>query len=130
MAQEGGMAANRVPSGDSLCYLAAQDVEIPAGTLAGIDLCTLDDERLGTLDGVLIDPTERRVRYFVVTSQGWLGSKRYLLSADEPAHLEQDEKILRLERDADQVSRRMFDPDSVREFSDDDLLTALFATRH
>src|SRR5262249_60950838 len=94
-----------------------------------LNLCSLDNEKLGTLDGVLIDPSQRRVRYFVVESRGWLGRKRYLLSADEPAHLEPEDHILRLESAADDVARRSFDPSSVPEFSDEDLLTAIFAGR-
>jgi PRC-barrel domain protein len=124
------MIVPRTVEADTLCYLSARDVEIPAGTLAGINLCSLDDEKLGTVEGVLIDPAMRRVRYFVVESRGWLGSKRYLLSADEPAHLESDDHILRLESDANDVARRVFDPDSVRVFSDEDLMVALFSTRN
>lgn len=122
------MTLNRAITGDSLCYLSAHEVRLPSGTLAGVSLCSLDDETLGTVDGVLIDPALRRVRYYVVESRGWLGSRRYLLSADEPAHLEPDDNILRVEADAESVSRRTFDPDSVREFSDEDLMTALFST--
>ena len=35
-----------------LCYLEADNVELPAGTLAGLQLCSRDDESLGALDGV------------------------------------------------------------------------------
>ena len=102
-----------------LCYLAARDVEVPAGTLAGMDLCSLDEKTLGTLDGVLIDPAERRLRYFVVESKGWFSAKRFLLPADQPAHLEAEANILRIELDADDVRRTEFDSDSVRVFSDE-----------
>ena len=119
----------RVGATDGLCYLPAKDVEIPAGSLEGLDLCGQDDRKLGTLDGVLIDPAERRVRYFVVQSQGWLGKKRYLLSADETAHLGPEEHVLRVDVDASDSWRHSFDADSVPAFSEDDLVSALFQTR-
>ena len=111
-----------------LCYLAAQDVEIPEGTLAGLDLCSIDQKRLGTLDGVLIDAAARRVRYYVVASKGWFSAKRFLLPADRPTHLEPQEHIMRIELEADDVRRAAFDKDAVRAFSDDDLMDALFST--
>jgi PRC-barrel domain len=111
-----------------LCYLAAQDVEIPEGTLAGLDLCSLDQKRLGTLDGVIIDAAARRVRYYVVAAKGWFSAKRFLLPADQPTHLETDEHIMRIELDADDVRRAEFNRDSVRAFSDEDLMAALFST--
>jgi hypothetical protein len=123
------MSSRRVGTTDGLCYLPARDVEIPAGTLAGMDLCGSDDQKLGTLDGVLIDAAERRVRYFVVESQGWLGKKRYLLSADETAHLEPAEGVLRVDVDAEDPWRYAFDADAVPVYSEDDLMSALFQTR-
>ena len=110
-----------------LCYLAAQDVEIPEGTLAGVDLCSLDHKRLGTLDGVIIDPATRRVRYYVVESKGWFSAKRFLLPADQPTRLDSDEHVMHIDLDADHVRRAEFSRDAVREFSDEDLVTALFA---
>ena len=55
-----------------LCYLDAARVAGPAGELAGATVETSAAEPLGTLDGVLIDPDERRVRYLVVERTGWL----------------------------------------------------------
>jgi len=121
---------NRQPAGiDQLCYLPASSVEVPDGSLAEYDLCGTDDRKLGTLDGVLIDATERRVRYFVVESKGLLGKKRYLLSADETTHLEPEDNTLRVDVEAGDPWRHAFDADAVRSFSDDDLLDALFSAR-
>jgi hypothetical protein len=103
---------------------------MPAGTLAGLDLCGSDDTKLGTLDGILIDPANRRLRYFVIESQGWLGKKRFLLSADEPAHLERGDSVLRVDVDTHEPWRETFDADSVRSFTEDDLITAIFSTTH
>ena len=115
---------------DNLCYLPACDVELPEGRLDGIDLCSLDDRKLGTVEGVLIDPAERRLRYFVVQSGNWMSRKRYLLSADEATHLESEEGVLRVDVEAHDPWRQAFDAASVRSFSDDDVLTAIFSTRN
>jgi len=108
------MMVRRPARTDNLCYLSARAIDGPAGRLAGVDLCGPHDEKLGRLDGVLIDPASRRLRYFVVASHGWLGKKRYLLSADEPAHLEHNDSILRIEVDTREQWRQTFDADSVR----------------
>jgi hypothetical protein len=122
------MSVTGAANSDTLCYLSARDVEIPAGTLAGMELCSLDGENLGTLDGVLIDPALRRLRYLVIASGGWLGRARYVLSADEPVHFELRENIMRLDAKAGAIARHAFDPALARPFSDDDLLAALFST--
>jgi hypothetical protein len=114
---------------DNLCYLPARDVEIPDGRLTEYDLCSLDDRKLGTLDGVLIDPVKRRVRYFVVRARGWLGKKRYLLSADQTAHLEPEANTLRVDVEAQDPWQQTFDAHSVRRFGEPDLMAALFSSR-
>ena len=119
--------ANRLNS-RNLCYLAASDVEIPAGTLDGLSLWSLDDEKLGTVDGVLIDRAVGRVRYFVVQSGNSPGARRYLLSADELVHLEAN--VLRLEAQADDVFRRVFDADSVRQLGGNELNAVFSRTKH
>ena len=83
-------------SHDQLCYLEAGQVTGPCGGLEGVTLSTETDETLGTLDGVVIDPSERRIRYFVVQRRGWLRTHRYLLSADRPAQITKDRRNLRL----------------------------------
>jgi hypothetical protein len=110
-----------------LCYLQADNVELPAGTLAGLRLCSPDDQSLGALDGVLIEPSTRRVRYFVVKRAGWLRSSRFLLPLETPAHVDRERNLLRVEVSADDLPRENFDADTVRPFSDEDVVTAMFA---
>jgi hypothetical protein len=107
--------------------LQADNVELPAGTLAGLQLCSRDDQSLGALDGVLIEPSTRRVRYFVVKRAGWLRSNRYLLPLETPAHVDRERNVLRLEVSADDLPRENFDANTVRPFSDEDVVTAMFA---
>ena len=116
-------------SNSDLCYLEAGKVTGPSGGLNGVTLSTEQDEALGTLDGVVIEPAERRIRYFVVKRRGWLRNHRYLLSADRPTHITDDRRTLRLPVEPDELaSCEEFDATSIPPFSDEHLLTALFST--
>jgi hypothetical protein len=110
-----------------LCYLEAGQVTGPCGGLEGVTLSTETDEALGTLDGVVIDPTERRIRYFVVHRRGWLRSHRYMLSADRPTQMTKDRRKLRLPVEPGELtSCEEFNAQSIPKFSDEHLMTALF----
>ena len=110
-----------------LCYLNASKVRSPLGNLAALKLESDGQQRLGTLDGVLIDPAERRIRYFVVEKPGWFRSRRYLIPTDCPARVELDRNALCLELEPHDLASYDDVVDSVHPFSDDDLVDALFA---
>lgn len=122
MEAKGHPAANS--TADGLCYLSAQHVGRPGGTLAGLELCNSEHESVGTVDGVLIDPPERRVRYFVVKMER---SHHVLLPVDEIVHVESEAGVSRLATAAGARLLR-FDPRTVRPFSPDDAVTSIFAT--
>ena len=107
-----------------LRYLDAAHVEHPRGTLRGVEVCTEQDEQLGALDGVLIEPATRRVRYFVVGSTRF-ARDRYVLRADTPAVLDTHDRKLRVDAQRHDLEKLR---GSVAEFSDEDLLTAMFRT--
>jgi len=107
-----------------LRYVEATQVEHPLGTLAGLSMCTEEDEKLGSLEGVLVEPASRRVRYFVVERPKMLGRRRYLLAADTPASIEAGGGKLRVMAHAEDLER--FDSRSVQNFSDEDLISAMF----
>jgi PRC-barrel domain len=114
--------------GRQLCYLEASKVEGRDGDLAGLTVQTEGNETLGTLDGVLIDPTERRLRYFVVETRGLLRRRRYLLSADVPVRVEPDKHRLRVDAANTDVDRSdEFDVRTVRPFSSEDAIDAMFS---
>ena len=114
--------------GKQLCYLEASKVEASGGDLAGLTVQTHADETLGTLDGVLIDPTERRLCYFVVETRGLLRRKRYLLSADVPMRVEPERQRLQVDAaDADVMLSDEFDVRTVRPFSSEDAIDAMFS---
>ncbi len=111
-----------------LRYLKASRIASPAGDLGGMRVETETDERLGSLGGVLIDPSERRIRYFVVESPGWFRPRRYLVSTDCVAKVEPERNTIRLDVTPDDLeSLEQFDGTPIREFSDEDTVEAMFA---
>ena len=114
----------------ALRYLDANAVECPAGTLEGLSLFGRDDEALGVINGVLINPETRQLKYFVVNRERMFNRRRYLVSAEMPAVVLPEDRALRVDVPSDAVERQRFDERAVSRFSDDDLLTALFAPRH
>jgi hypothetical protein len=107
-----------------LCYLEASRVKGPVGDLAGVKLQTSAEEEIGTLDGVLIDPRARRVRFLVAEKPGWFRSRKYLVPTDCPAQVTPGH-TLRIDVGADDLPT--FDSVQVAEFTDEDLVDALFA---
>jgi len=113
------------PRPDALRYLDADQVKHPSGTLAGVTVCSSDDEKLGDISGVLVEPASRRVRYFVVERRVALLPRRYMLAADTPAVLEAEDQKLRILSNIDDLER--FDARRVERFSEEDAITAMFA---
>jgi hypothetical protein len=112
---------------DSLRYLEANAVDCPTGKLEGLCVVSQDDEALGVVNGVLIDPVTRQLRYFVVQAARLFNRRRYLVPADAPAVMIADDKTLRVEQPFESIVRQRFDSRSVPRFSDDDLMAALFS---
>jgi hypothetical protein len=117
------------PGTSDLCYLDASKVESPAGVLSELELLTADGEPLGSIRGVVIEAAARRVRYFDVRSAGWLRHRRYLLEADQLAQVEAGRKALRVRADTNLEEVQDVDAGTLRRFSDDDLVAALFPPR-
>lgn len=114
----------------ALRYVEASRVQSPAGELSAVDLRNCDDQKIGSLDGLLVDPVERRLCYFVVKSSGWTGSRRYLVPTDWPVQMDPGGRALRLDFDPDEFSRcEEFKRSSVPCYSDDDLLASMFRER-
>lgn len=104
-----------------LRYLDAGHVEHPTGTLEGLSVCTDENQPLGCLNGVLIEPSTRRVRYFVVDSSE-PSHERCVVRADAPVVLDIRTRTLRVSPGVDMEP--LHDP--VQPFSDEDVMTALF----
>ncbi|HXW05876.1 MAG TPA: PRC-barrel domain-containing protein [Vicinamibacterales bacterium] len=112
-----------------LCYLNAANVGTPAGRLESVPVCGPEGEQLGTVDGVLIDPAARRVRYFVIESERLDGTHRYLVPADALIRMECDRGAMRLEADADPLGDCDLDLEAIPPMNEDDLIAAIFARR-
>jgi len=112
-----------------LSYLDASKVSSPAGALSELDVLSAEGRRLGSIEGVVIDAAARRVRYLSVRSSGWFGRRRYLVAADQLGQIEGERKALRLRVDLQKEAVPGLEAAALREFSDDDLLAALFAPR-
>lgn len=104
-----------------LRYLDAGHVEHPTGTLEGLSVCTDENQPLGCLNGVLIEPSTRRVRFFVVDTAK-PSQERCVLPADTPVVLDIRSRTLRVGGGVDMEPL----DDSVQPFSDEDVMTALF----
>jgi sporulation protein YlmC with PRC-barrel domain len=119
----------QLPATSELSYLDASKVSSPAGALSELDVLSAEGRRLGSIEGVVIDAAARRVRYLAVRSSGWFGGRRYLVPADQLGQIEGERKALRLRVDLRHEAVPGLDAATLREFSDDDLLAALFAPR-
>jgi PRC-barrel domain protein len=104
------------------------DNEHLAGPLVEhLDVRTRAGNKIGTFDGVIVEPTERRVRYIVV-DRGRILHHRCLIPMPD-ARLDAEHHALSLDvDDADASDWQQFDPSTFPPFSDDDLITAMFAT--
>ena len=112
------------PSSD-LCYLDAAHVSSPAGLLSELEVVTASGEPFGSIAGVVIEAAAGRARYFDVRSSGWLRRRHRLVEADHLAQVDGERKVLRLVS-AEIPEVRGLGTAGLRQFSDDDLIAALF----
>jgi hypothetical protein len=114
-------------SDSTLRYIAAEHVDTPAGRLDGTVLVGPSDQAVGTLDGMIIDPIERHVRFFVVRSRSWLKTRLHLLPA-APARLDSEHRTLHVDINAEDLPQLPeIRSGAYPQYSDDDLIAALFS---
>ncbi len=112
-----------------LRYVNAARVDTPGGSLDDIDLVSPTDGTLGKLDGIMIDPVERQVRYFVVTSRRTLKAHQYLVPVT-PARIDLERRTLQLELEPDELDRLPeVRSEALPPFSEEDLIEAMFSPR-
>ena len=110
-----------------LRYIDPSHLEAPL--LKPLDVRARADATIGTFDGVVVDPAERRVRYLVVDRGGRFKHNRRLIPLPV-ASVDGEHNILRLEvDDVDADDWQEFDVSTFPAFSEDDLITAIFAPR-
>jgi hypothetical protein len=79
---------------ESLRYLAAQDID-NVTTDASVTVESADGFELGRLDGFMVDPKQRTLRYYVVSRFGDWGMKLGLVPF-VPGCLDAEHGVLRL----------------------------------
>jgi sporulation protein YlmC with PRC-barrel domain len=121
--------SNAFASASELSYLDASKVTSPAGLLSELDVLSAEGRRLGSIEGVVIDAAARHVRYLCIRLSGWFGRRRYVVDADQIGQIVGEPKALRLRGDLRDDAVSGLDAKQLPEFSDDDLLAALFAPR-
>jgi hypothetical protein len=108
-------------SNSRLRYLDADDIDDSAVDFDGLDVRGPDGNKLGDLDGFVLDPTSGRVYYAVVDSGGWFSSRRFLLPIGH-AQLDRDRPALKVDITNDAIRRYPeFDADRFRQFSDGEM---------
>ena len=108
-------------------YLDAERIEGPFAAFRGLEVLDAGRHKVGSVTGVLVDPAERHVSYLVVQRKGLFRSRRYLLPLTD-IRVDAGRAALVLE-DETKLPLGKFEPQRYPAFSDDDLLTALFANR-
>jgi sporulation protein YlmC with PRC-barrel domain len=115
-----------MPSDLHLCYLDANHVETPLPDFAAADVLDKGGRKLGSVDGVIVDPAQRKAVYLVIRRSGLVRTERRLLPLAD-IQVEAAGRVLRVDRDP--AALEEFEEHRYPEFSDDDLLRALFPDR-
>lgn len=111
----------------SLRYIAASQVESGVTDLAGFDVLTSTGQKLGELDGLIVDPPERSIRFAVVDRGVRRGHQRLLVPLSL-AQLDMERKALQVDLESDTECPE-FDDGAFPEFSKKDSQSALLAAR-
>jgi PRC-barrel domain len=112
-----------------LRYIDASKVETPGGLLGDLDVLNQEDSNVGRVEGIVVDPAERQVRYFVLKSRRPFRARHYLLPL-APATIDAENKALHVDAQTDDLAELIDGPaKTFAPFSDDDLLVALFSER-
>jgi hypothetical protein len=112
-----------------LRFIEAGRLETAAGSLTDAVLVSPSNKMLGKLDGVIVDPMQRRVCYYVVKSGWGFRSHRRLLEVS-PAALEAHGGVVRIDAEPEDLTDLSeIAPQSFPTFSDQDLIDTIFSPR-
>ena len=104
-----------------LRYLDADDVDDTVVDFDGLEVRGHDGERLGDVNGFIVDLASGRVLYIVVDSGGWFRSRRFLAPIGH-AVIDHGRRALSLDISKDRLhGYPEFDESRFSEFSDADL---------
>jgi hypothetical protein len=112
-----------------LRYLDAERLDTSEGRLDDVLVVSPSHATLGKLDGVVVDPCRRQVRYYVLERAGWFSSRHYLLPLGT-ARLLPDRRAVEVDLETDEIGKlEQVDPSDLPKFSDEDLVAAMFRPR-
>jgi hypothetical protein len=104
-----------------LRYLDADDVDDSVVNFDGLDVHGPTGDKLGDVDGFVLDMTSNRVLYVVVDSGGWFTSRRFLVPVGH-ATIDRQNSALRLDVSKDVLQKYPeFREEQFGEFSDAEL---------
>lgn len=104
-----------------LRYLDARDVDDAVVDYDGLPVRGPDGEKLGEVEGFIVDAHAGRVYYVVIDSGGWFRSRRLLLPIGH-ATVDQGSRALRVDVRRDTLGRYPgFGEDTFGDFTDEDL---------
>ena len=105
----------------NLRYVDAKDLEDKAIKLRGLEVDSAKNEKLGKVEGFIIDVTTGRPYHVVVGSGGWFKHKHFLLPIGHVALSPGNDKLL-ADLTKDRVERFPgFDKDEFKKMSEEDL---------
>lgn len=85
-------------------YVAASDLSGDQVDFDGLDVRNTAGEKLGDVEGFVVDRDSNRPYYVVVDSGGWFSSQHYLVPIGH-ARFDADEETLRIDVDRDTIAR-------------------------
>jgi hypothetical protein len=105
----------------NLRYVDAKDLEDNAMKLRGLEVDSVKDEKLGKLEGFIIDITTGRPYHLVVGSGGWFSHKHFLLPIGHVTLSPRNDKLV-ADVTKDRVERFPgFDKDEFKKMTEADL---------
>jgi len=109
------------PLSSTLRYLDAANVDDAIIDFDNTTVRAADGQKVGDVDGFIIDPVRRRAYYVVVDSGGWFTSRHYLVPIGH-TRVDTANETLVLDIDKVAISRYpQFDPDQFAGLNDDEL---------
>ena len=104
-----------------LRYIEADKIQDRTLALDGMKVRNDAGEKLGNVDGLIVDSDSGRTYYMVVDAPGWFSSKQFLLPIGQ-THLDDDRDALVVNLSKDQVNRFPgFDKDEFETLSEIDI---------
>ena len=104
-----------------LRYIEAGKIEDRTLDLDGMKVRNETGEKLGTVDGLIVDSDSGRTYYIVVDAPGWFSARQWLLPIGQ-THLDDDRDALIAHLSKDQVNRFPgFDKDEFEILSESDV---------